>query len=126
MDRGPFKAHEGRSLNEFLDGTSHTIAGSELRAGRTDADRRGAWYLPWMGRSIYLHKNTPNSSAADAFQLHACIPVPPPPRKPRKSHLARRSVTMPVSMLRPAAGILVELTLCLWTGTSGSIPIRLT
>jgi prepilin-type N-terminal cleavage/methylation domain-containing protein/prepilin-type processing-associated H-X9-DG protein len=75
---GPFRVHVGRTLNEFLDGTSHTIAGSELRAGRTDADRRGAWSLPWMGRSIYLHKNTPNSSAADAFQLHACTPVLPP------------------------------------------------
>jgi len=78
---GPFKVNVGRTLNEFLDGTSQTIAGSELRAGRTDlaevgnytTDRRGLWAMPWMGRSIYLHRNTPNSSVPDGLQSYACV-----------------------------------------------------
>ena len=79
---GPFSVHVGRTLSEFLDGTSHTIVGSEVRAGRTDlaevanytTDRRGLWAMPWMGRSIYLHRNTPNSSVADGLQSYACVP----------------------------------------------------
>jgi prepilin-type N-terminal cleavage/methylation domain-containing protein/prepilin-type processing-associated H-X9-DG protein len=78
---GPFRVNVGRSLNEFLDGTSHTIVGSELRAGRTDlaevdnytTDRRGLWAMPWMGRSIYLHLNTPNSTVPDGLQSYACV-----------------------------------------------------
>jgi prepilin-type N-terminal cleavage/methylation domain-containing protein/prepilin-type processing-associated H-X9-DG protein len=78
---GPFRVHVGRTLSEFLDGTSQTIAGSELRAGRTDlaelgnytTDRRGLWAMPWMGRSIYLHRNTPNSSVPDGLQSYACV-----------------------------------------------------
>ncbi len=78
---GPFKVNVGRTLSEFLDGTSQTIVGSELRAGRTDlavlgnyaTDRRGLWAMPWMGRSIYLHRNTPNSSVPDGQQSYACV-----------------------------------------------------
>ena len=78
---GPFKVNVGRALNEFLDGTSHTIAGSKLRGSRTDlaqldnytTDRRGLWAMPWMGRSIYLQRNTPYSSVADRLQSYACV-----------------------------------------------------
>ena len=70
---GAFRMDLGRRLREFVDGTSHTVMVSEVRAGQDDdyhhsrdgeIDGRGFWCIPFMFSS-YLHVNTPNSSAGD-------------------------------------------------------------
>jgi prepilin-type N-terminal cleavage/methylation domain-containing protein/prepilin-type processing-associated H-X9-DG protein len=77
---GAYRLEVGRRIQEFRDGTSHTIAGSELRAGRDDeqsfadskSDHRGLWAMGFMGGAIYLHRNTPNSSVPDGLRGHKC------------------------------------------------------
>ena len=77
---GAFRVHRGRKIREFTDGTSQTIVASELRAGQDDeqlfadysGDRRGLWAWPFMAGSIYLHRNTPNSSVADGLSSYKC------------------------------------------------------
>ena len=69
---GSFRIHRGREIRELVDGTSQTVGVSEVRAGKDDeqlfsdysADRRGLWAWPFMGTSVYLHLNTPNSQRA--------------------------------------------------------------
>jgi len=70
---GPFYAEVGRQLKEFTDGTSKTVFGSEIFAGRHDVghysatDYRGRWNWPFVGGSYYLHRNGPNSSVPDSM-----------------------------------------------------------
>ena len=54
---GPFRMEVGRKIQQFQDGTSHTIVVSEVRAGQPQAvnglhDYRGCWSWPWFG-SLY-------------------------------------------------------------------------
>ena len=55
---GPFMINRGIELREATDGTSNTIALSEIRTVEGD-DTRGA--LHWGGGVMYLHSLTPNS-----------------------------------------------------------------
>ncbi len=78
---GPFMYSFGRELREFTDGTSSTALASENIAGMgsTDmaghgypkSDFRGIWSWPTSG-SVYLHKETPNSSAFDCMRSFHC------------------------------------------------------
>ena len=77
---GAFRMNLGRRLREFVDGTSHTVMVSEVRAGQDDVfhhsndslrDERGFWCIPFHFGS-YLHVNTPNSSAADCLRFADC------------------------------------------------------
>ena len=106
---GAFMYHFGREISEFYDGTSHTIAVSEIRAGQDDlqtfsgpnpnpggSDHRGAW--SWaFAPSGYLHINTPNSSVADCLHGQQCgdpglLPAPCSPTcSYQASHLTARS-----------------------------------
>ncbi len=66
---GAFLSVRGRKLNEFIDGTSHTIITSEVIAGRSDVwpqtDYRGMWSRPNMGCSSYTHRYGPNTTIGD-------------------------------------------------------------
>ncbi len=42
----------GQSLKNIEDGTSRTIAFSEVRSLDVESDERGAWAIPWAGASI--------------------------------------------------------------------------
>jgi prepilin-type N-terminal cleavage/methylation domain-containing protein/prepilin-type processing-associated H-X9-DG protein len=77
---GAFRVHVGRRIKDFTDGTSKTVGVSEVRSGQdhfqpdgdTKGDRRGLWAFPFMATSVYLHKNTPNSSVADHLKPTSC------------------------------------------------------
>ena len=65
---GAFYLEKGRRLNEFIDGTAHTVLSSEMLAGRPDdasGDTRGMWSNVFTGGAVYEHKLTPNSSSPD-------------------------------------------------------------
>jgi prepilin-type processing-associated H-X9-DG protein len=76
---GPFMYSFGRELREFTDGTSSTALASENIAGSPDkgglgfppTDFRGIWSWPTSG-SVYLHKETPNSSVSDCMRGFHC------------------------------------------------------
>jgi prepilin-type N-terminal cleavage/methylation domain-containing protein/prepilin-type processing-associated H-X9-DG protein len=42
----------GRKLDQVIDGTSSTLAFSEIRTRDHVADQRGAWALPWCGSTL--------------------------------------------------------------------------
>jgi prepilin-type processing-associated H-X9-DG protein len=42
---------DGQDLAAITDGTSHTVAISEVRTRSHEQDQRGAWALPWTGAS---------------------------------------------------------------------------
>ncbi len=77
---GAFRVHVGRRIKDFTDGTSKTAGVSEVRSGQDDSqpsgdnqgDRRGLWAFPFMATSVYLHRNTPNSSVADHLKPTSC------------------------------------------------------
>jgi prepilin-type N-terminal cleavage/methylation domain-containing protein len=60
--KAAFNINLQRTLRQVTDGTSHTIAGSEVIAGK-EADPRGTWWYPWGGQ--YVHRRGPNSSSPD-------------------------------------------------------------
>ncbi len=66
----------GRRLKDFKDGTSKTVFGSEMLAGRRDGpidgdtDYRGLWYNCFTGGANYTHKTTPNSGLPDRMRGH--------------------------------------------------------
>ena len=73
---GTFRYDRGRKMREYTDGTSTTVAVSELRAGSPDqgfpnVDIRGLWTEAFQG-AIYLHINTPNSSVPDGVRSYSC------------------------------------------------------
>ncbi|QDT00395.1 DUF1559 family PulG-like putative transporter [Adhaeretor mobilis] len=82
---GAFRMLVGRRLKDFTDGTSNTAAASELLVGESDDgsskpyETRGIWALAWMGKSIYTHRNTPNTSVGDRIDRTACISQPQMP-----------------------------------------------
>ncbi len=70
---GAFQANVGRKMGDFVDGTSKTAASSEVLAGFDDdftddhkQDVRGLWALFTAGSSLYMHRDTPNTSVGDA------------------------------------------------------------
>ena len=98
---GPFYAEVGRQLKEFTDGTSKTVFGSELLAGRHDeghytaTDYRGRWNFPFNGSCWYVHRNGPNSSVPDSM-VYTCKNYPDMPcrnssRGTMQEHFAARS-----------------------------------
>ena len=81
---GAFYLEKGRRLNEFVDGTAHTVLGSEMLAGRPDdssGDTRGMWSNVFTGGAVYEHKLTPNSSSPDSLR-GSCNTASPPPFMP--------------------------------------------
>ena len=83
---GTYRMHVGRAMSAFRDGTSNTVAVSELRSGQLDnqvlpayeGDRRGLWDWPFMGPAAYLHLNSPNSSVPDHLAPWDCTPAVAP------------------------------------------------
>lgn len=56
----------GQPLSRIVDGTSHTIAFSEVRTMDHERDERGAWAVPWAGSSILsfdMHHQCGNGSS---------------------------------------------------------------
>jgi prepilin-type processing-associated H-X9-DG protein len=82
---GAFRINIARTVADITDGTSNTIAGSEVLCGLDDDnatdktwDVRGIWAWPVMGGFCYTHMNTPNSTAGDTLwyspQDMECVP----------------------------------------------------
>ena len=83
---GAFRFDVSRKINDFKDGTSHTVCISELITGQDDdysdgiADDRSIWaYFPGTN---YVHYVTPNCSAPDEMRSDACDPSAVPPELP--------------------------------------------
>lgn len=84
---GAFEIGLGRSLSDIKDGTANTVILSEIIAGTTDVvlasgdtDYRGVWAQVVTGASVYMHRDTPNSSVGDAMFVCGgsdCITVLP-------------------------------------------------
>lgn len=101
---GAFRMRVGRRFKDFADGTSNTAAASELLAGEPDDgssmpfESRGIWGLAWMGKSIYTHRNTPNTSVGDYIERESCISQPQMPCDTsagldrQREHVAARSM----------------------------------
>jgi prepilin-type N-terminal cleavage/methylation domain-containing protein len=49
---GALVAHQGQTSADLRDGTTNTIAISEVRVRANEQDQRGAWALPWTGASL--------------------------------------------------------------------------
>lgn len=82
---GAFRMNDSRRFRDFTDGTAHTAAGSEIRAGTdetigSDWDTRGMWGIHHMGSFSYTHRDTPNSSVGDAMyatgSYKRCVSAP--------------------------------------------------
>jgi prepilin-type N-terminal cleavage/methylation domain-containing protein/prepilin-type processing-associated H-X9-DG protein len=61
---------QGLPLKRITDGTSHTLAFSEVRTRDDETDERGAWALPWNGASLLafdMHHDTTKSWITDPF-----------------------------------------------------------
>ncbi len=76
---GAFQIDEMRSLRDFTDGTSHTVAASEAISGKVDSgspmDYRGGWTLVMHG-SNYEHYDTPNTGNGDVMYTGTCVDGP--------------------------------------------------
>ena len=92
---GIFQLDVSRRIRDIVDGTSHTVAASELLSGKAKKDERGVWVLSGMGTAIYTHFNTPNSGNGD--KVINCSPEPDMPCAPHNwtqfssAHAAARS-----------------------------------
>jgi prepilin-type N-terminal cleavage/methylation domain-containing protein/prepilin-type processing-associated H-X9-DG protein len=73
---------KGTKIKNILDGTSHTVAVSEVLGWDSQFDGRGAWFSPAMGASSFTAKTTPNSSTNDVIPMcetrSSVIPVTDP------------------------------------------------
>ena len=79
---GAFCPCNARKIGDLIDGTSHIVLASEIKAGRHDGgdagyDHRGLWFYPNMGGSIYTHRYTPNTTSFDYMYPGEC-PYDPP------------------------------------------------
>jgi len=92
---GIFQLDVSRRMRDIFDGTSHTVAASELISGKDDRDARGVWVFSGMGTAIYTHFNTPNSGNGD--RTTDCVSGPGMPCQAHNwmdfssSHAAARS-----------------------------------
>ena len=73
---GAFGKDVAHRMADITDGTSNTVAGSEVLTGQSDLfaaslnwqwDLRGVWGSCMIGSFAYSHLNTPNSSQGDAM-----------------------------------------------------------
>jgi len=65
--KGLFYANSNTRIRDITDGSSNTLAVSEVRFSRTAADdSRGSWMFPGMGGAAFSTGLAPNSSSADA------------------------------------------------------------
>ena len=73
---GAFGMDVAHRMADIKDGTSNTVAGSEVLSGQSDHfaaslnwqwDLRGVWGSCMIGSFAYSHLNTPNSSQGDAM-----------------------------------------------------------
>jgi prepilin-type N-terminal cleavage/methylation domain-containing protein/prepilin-type processing-associated H-X9-DG protein len=49
---GAFGGNKPHAVKDIVDGTSRTIALSEVRTRANEQDQRGAWAVPWIGSSV--------------------------------------------------------------------------
>jgi prepilin-type N-terminal cleavage/methylation domain-containing protein len=69
---GALVAHRGQSSTEVArDGTSNTIALSEVRVRANDADQRGAWALPWTGSTLLAFDMHHGGAAGTGFTINS-------------------------------------------------------
>jgi len=73
---GPFTMNSRTRIGDIRDGTSNTIAVSELRNAE-GADFRGVMHYP--EGSLYQHDRTPNTSTPDDFRTGLCVSTPEAP-----------------------------------------------
>lgn len=66
---------QGRRPANLYRGTSQTLFLSEVRVMPSHWDQRGAWFLPWMGSSVFTTWNGPNSKVPD--NVGGCIVATP-------------------------------------------------
>ena len=74
---GPFLVNEGVAIRKIKDGTSKTVAFSEVLKVPGE-DMRGC--LHWGGGAMYLHTEPPNSKYPDLSRY--CVSTPPTPPLP--------------------------------------------
>ena len=87
---GAFCIENPRIIADIRDGTSNTAVASEVLAGQKDtydgsnwgSDFRGLWSLGDPGMAVYMHRNTPNSSAGDLIDPRECSDSPGMPCDP--------------------------------------------
>ncbi|MGL4513990.1 MAG: DUF1559 domain-containing protein [Lacipirellulaceae bacterium] len=78
--------HGGQAIAKVTDGTSHTLAISEVRTNDLTEDERGAWLLPWPGAtalSVDVHNRDwagdgGDSAAGDDFVIFSDTYEPSP------------------------------------------------
>jgi prepilin-type processing-associated H-X9-DG protein len=67
----------GQELRRITDGTSQTIAVTEVRTRDVDDDQRGAWAIAWTGCSIIgLDLHSENTGAASSWSSKGQPDVP--------------------------------------------------
>jgi hypothetical protein len=81
--KAAFNVNLQRKLKQIQDGTSKTVAVSEMISGK-DFDTRGTWWYPWGAQ--YVHRRGPNSSSPDttwaSFGAGYCTSFPESPCSP--------------------------------------------
>ena len=69
-------ANEVVRLRDILDGTSHTVAVDELRAGMNEHDLRGSWAMPGLSAgtaAMFNDASAPNSRESHSDDMENCI-----------------------------------------------------
>jgi hypothetical protein len=78
--RTAFNVNVQRTMRQIADGTSRSVAASEVIAGK-EGDPRGAWWYSWGTQ--YVHRRGPNSSSPDltwaSFGAAYCYNMPDAP-----------------------------------------------
>lgn len=63
----------GQRLSQITDGTSQTLAISEVRTRDNAEDVRGAWALPWSGSSLLSFDMHPSKPESDDCAPYKCL-----------------------------------------------------
>lgn len=67
---GALVAHQGQCSADIRDGTTNTLAISEVRVRANDQDQRGAWALPWTGSSLLAFDIHHDGKDGEGYKAH--------------------------------------------------------